>query len=108
MNSEELSLQDIENAKDVVARMIELHTENFGCHKSKVKILEFLGRESRSGLSMSQMSQRIRVFGELSKKDQANLLEIMVESGLIKTKAVPSFSGRGRPKTSYFLVAADD
>ena len=107
MTSKQEKLDNISRLKSELKAAQEQFNKDYVFYESEIKIIDFL-KKNKGGATSSNLSQNIRAFARVEKDSREQLLENMVDSGIIECRNIPTPSGRGRPCTKYFLVAADD
>ena len=100
MNDKQMLEQAIENAKEVVARLEEQHSELYGYKDSDLTTLvDLVSKYQDNGLTAREIKQRSRLFGAMELVAFEDMLKSLVDSDelmILTTKNV-----RGKPRVAY-------
>ena len=101
MNDRELALNNIAEFKSKLADAERYFNENYGNPDIEAKVISFL---SKRDATVSEISRNVRSFGRLNDESKRVMMQDMVSAKTVVIKTTPTLNGRGRPKTSYFLL----
>ncbi len=104
MSDKQTALDRIASLKSELKEAQKYFEDNYGLSESEGKIINFLKSRKGRNYSSNDIARGVRDFGSISKAARTDMLSKMVNDGVLRSEIIPTFSGRGRPKTAYFLL----